>query len=141
MMSETEKIVGLIQQILTVVIPTTATLIASIRQSKQAKKHAAKQSILQMIMEDQLNWELFRKFPVNHGNIQDEYEVYHKNGGNGEVTKRVNEYNAWYAKNEDAMHEFKSYSCSVDIIPKCTIIDDSNKDQKGGQNVEKLNNN
>lgn len=141
MMSETEKIVGLIQQILTVLIPTITTLIAAIRQSKQAKKHAAKQSILQMIMEDQLNWELFRKFPVNHGNIQDEYEIYHKNGGNGEVTKKVNEYNKWYDQNEDSMHEFKGYSCSANIVQKCTIIDDNKTDQEGGQNVEKLNNN
>ena len=137
-MSETERLIGMIQQILTVVIPTTATVIASLRQAKTAKKHAAKQSILQMIMEDQLNWELFKKFPVNYGNIEDEYEIYHKSGGNGEVTKKVNEYKQWYCKNEDQMKQFQNYSCSVSLVHECTI--DDNNDLKGGQDVKKPNN-
>ena len=136
-MSETERLIGMIQQILTVVIPTTATVIASLRQAKTAKKHAAKQSILQMIMEDQLNWELFKKFPVNYGNIEDEYEIYHKSGGNGEVTKKVNEYKQWYCKNEDQMKQFQNYSCSVSLVHECKI---DNNDMKGGQDVKKPNN-
>lgn len=63
---------------------------------KLAVKNAARQSILQMCMEDQLNWELFKKFPMNYGRIQDDYLTYHNAGGNGEVTRRVSEYNEWY---------------------------------------------
>lgn len=91
-----EQTLDIISKIATVGIPSLVTIISTISQSRQAKKHSAKQSILQMIMEDQLNWELFKKFPTNWGDIQDEYATYHKNGGNGEVTKRVNEYNDWY---------------------------------------------
>ena len=87
------------------IIPTLTTIFATINQNRLSKKHAAKQSILQMILEDQLSWELFRKFPVNYGNIQDEYAIYHKCGGNGEVTKKVEDYKVWYKANEDKMLE------------------------------------
>lgn len=95
-----EQIITLIQSIVTIGVPSLVTIVSYIKQSSQSKKHAAKQSILQMIMEDQLNWELFHKFPTNWGDIQDEYSVYSKNGGNGEITKRVHEYNDWYLKTE-----------------------------------------
>ena len=98
-----EQIITLIQSIVTIGIPSCVTLITYYKQSRQSKKHAAKQSILQMIMEDQLNWELFHKFPTNWGDIQDEYATYHTNGGNGEVTKRVNDYNDWYLGIENSL--------------------------------------
>lgn len=101
-------------------IPAVVTLITFFKQRSENRRHAAKQSILQMIMEDQLNWELFRKFPVNYGNIQNEYETYHKNGGNGEVTKKVREYNKWYEENEDSMIRFRDYSCDVELVYNCT---------------------
>ena len=102
-----DKIIAAIQSIVTIGIPSCVTLVTYYKQSCQARKHAAKQSILQMIMEDQLNWELFHKFPTNWGDIQDEYETYHKNGGNGEVTKRVNDYNGWYLGVEKSLVESK----------------------------------
>ncbi|MDO4978754.1 MAG: hypothetical protein Q4E47_01190 [Candidatus Saccharibacteria bacterium] len=89
-------ITTVIVALITAGIPAIVTAICSYFQHRTAKRHAAKQSILQMVMEDQLSWELFKKFPVNYGNINDEYAIYHKNGGNGEVTKKVNEYNNWY---------------------------------------------
>ncbi len=91
-----EQILNVIHSLATALIPAIVTIITYVRQSSQAKRHSAKQSILQMIMEDQLNWELFHKFPTNWGDVQNEYAIYHKNGGNGEVTKRVNDYNDWY---------------------------------------------
>ncbi len=114
-----DQIISTLSGIATSGIPAIVTLITFFKQRSENRKHAAKQSILQMIMEDQLNWELFKKFPVNYGNIQDEYEVYHKNGGNGEVTKKVREYNAWYESNEAHMLEMKDYSCGVEITRKC----------------------
>lgn len=91
---------SIICSLVTAAIPAIVTLITFYSQTRLSKKHAAKQSILQMILEDQLNWELFRKFPTNYGTIQDEYSVYHDNGGNGEVTKKVHDYNKWFEKIE-----------------------------------------
>ena len=98
-----EQILNTIQSLTTALIPAIVTIITYVCQSSQAKRHAAKQSILQMIMEDQLNWELFHKFPTNWGDVQNEYAIYHKNGGNGEVTKRVNDYNDWYLGVEQSL--------------------------------------
>lgn len=88
-------------------ISSVTTIICTFLQNRLSKKHAAKQSILQMIMEDQFNWESFRKAPTNYGNITDEYETYHKNGGNGEITKRVDDYKKWY----DAVAENIASKC------------------------------
>lgn len=98
-----EQTIDIISKIATVGIPSLVTIVSAISQSRQARKHSAKQSILQMIMEDQLSWEIFRKIPTNYGDIQDEYATYHRNGGNGEVTKRVNDYNAWYLGIENSL--------------------------------------
>ena len=108
-----------ISGIATAVFPAIVTIITFFQQSRLTRKHAAKQSILQMIMEDQFNWELFRKFPVNYGNIQNEYREYHKCGGNGEVTKKVDEYKEWYKANEDKMLEMSNYSCSTELTRVC----------------------
>ena len=55
-----------------------------------------------MIMEDEFRYESFGKIPSNYGNILSEYETYHKNGGNGEITLRVDDYKEWYADIERA---------------------------------------
>lgn len=94
---------SIIVALITAGIPSTATLFASLYSNRLSRRNAAKQSILQMCMEDELGWELFHKFPTNYGNIQDEYAVYHKNGGNGEVTKKVNEYNEWFTQVESSL--------------------------------------
>lgn len=99
---------SIIVALITAGVPSMATLLASLWSNRLSRRHSAKQSILQMCMEDQLNWELFQKFPTNYGNIQDEYAEYHKCGGNGEVTKRVNEYNEWYRRVEDGLAKPKS---------------------------------
>ena len=114
-----EQIINIIRTTVTAGIPAIVTVITYIRQSNQSRKHAAKQSILQMIMEDPFNWELFQKFPVNYGNIMNEYEVYHTCGGNGEVTKKVQEYKAWYEENECSMKQMRSYKCEPQITVSC----------------------
>ena len=94
---------SIIVALITAGIPSIATIITAISANRQSRRAAAKQTILQMCMEDEFNWELFRKLPMNYDNIQNEYKAYHKVGGNGEVTKRVNEYNKWYDSVEDAI--------------------------------------
>ncbi len=64
-------------------------------------KNAAKSSIQFMIMEDEFRYETFGKFPTNYNDILDEYDVYHENGGNGKITKRVEEYKKWYEKHQE----------------------------------------
>ena len=123
---EIDKII----QLLKVLVPVATTIITFIYTRRTSIRHAAKQSILQMIMEDQFNWELFRKFPVNYGNILDEYVVYHKNGGNGEVTKKVDEYKAWYVVNEDKMMEMKKYKCRPMVSVACDNLETAKKKKR-----------
>lgn len=63
---------------------------------RQNNRSEAKQAILMLANDDQMRWELYKEIPKNWKDIQDEYEKYHKAGGNGMITKRVQDYNAWY---------------------------------------------
>lgn len=106
-------------ELVKVLAPISATVVSYFHLQRTAKKHAAKQSILQMIVEDQHGWELFRRFPTNYGNIHDEYKIYHKCGGNGEVTKKVKEYDTWYEDNENQMREMASMNCRPEVTIHC----------------------
>lgn len=92
-------------------IPTTATALSTAwlnsqrRKDKEdsiriAEKNAAKSSIQNMITQDIIRVELLGKLPENKDNIETEYENYHKNGGNGTITRQVAEYNNWYSSKE-----------------------------------------
>lgn len=85
-----------VQAVITAALPAGVTLITAWQGSRQSKKLAAKQSILQMIMEDQFNWYAFKELPRNFSAILKEYDTYHNNGGNGEITLRVEAYKRWY---------------------------------------------
>ena len=76
-------------------IPTIATAITAVIQARANNKHAAKQSIFQMILEDHVAVNEGR-LPTNYQNILHEYDVYHKNGGNSYVTEKVDAYKAWF---------------------------------------------
>lgn len=89
-------------------VPSLVTAIFSIINHRQNKMHSAKQSILQMIMEDQFNYEQFRKLPINQSRIAYEYKVYTKNGGNHDVTERFEEYNEWLDGIERSIDPHKS---------------------------------
>lgn len=114
---------SIIIELVKVAVPVVTTLVTSLVSLKMSIRHAAKQSILQMIMEDEFSWEIYRKFPVNYGNIMDEYAVYHKAGGNGEVTKKVEEYKAWYTRNEQEMQNMRSTTCTPRVILTCEADD------------------
>lgn len=92
-------------------IPTTATAISTVWLNSQrrkdreeairiAEKNASKNSIQNMITQDIIRVELLGKLPENKDNIETEYENYHKNGGNGTITRQVAEYNNWYSSKE-----------------------------------------
>ena len=84
--------------LITVSIPSIVTLITHLFSQRTSKMHSAKQSILQMIMEDVIAVEVLHKLPVNHSNIYYEYDHYKKNGGNFVIDRKMNEYDEWYEK-------------------------------------------
>ena len=79
--------------------PTLATIITAMVQAKATARNAAKQSILQMIMEDHMAV-AEGKLPTNYQNILHEFDIYSKNGGNSYVESKVEEYKHWWAEIE-----------------------------------------
>lgn len=77
-------------------LPTVATIVNGMLQAKTAARNAAKQSILQMILEDRMDWR-DGKLPSNYQAILHEFDIYTKAGGNSYVEGRVQEYKSWYA--------------------------------------------
>lgn len=67
---------------------------------KLAKRNSSKHSIQNMITQDIIRVEILGKLPENKDNIEQEYDIYHQNGGNGMVTRQVDEYKAWYRSKE-----------------------------------------
>ena len=84
--------------LITVSVPSIVTLITHLVSQRTSKMHSAKQSILQMIMEDVIAVEVLHKLPVNRSNIYYEYDHYKKNGGNSDIDKKMQEYEKWYEK-------------------------------------------
>lgn len=65
-----------------------------------AERNASKSSIQNMITQDIIRAELLHKMPENRDNIESEYESYHNCGGNGTITRQVEEYKEWYKEQE-----------------------------------------
>lgn len=95
------------------IVPTTVTVIGNLWQNSKrkkdtaeqiriAEKNAAKASIENAITRDILRTEILCKMPIAYDDIMAEYEVYHANGGNGKVTREVEEYKEWYNKFEES---------------------------------------
>ena len=87
---------SIIIALITAGFPALVTTITSIASHRLSKMHSAKQSILQMIMEDYITVEMFQKPPRNYMNIHYEYDVYHKSGGNSDIDTKMAEYEDWY---------------------------------------------
>lgn len=85
--------------LITAGFPTLTTAITAICQSRATKKNAAKQSILQMIMEDHMAIQE-GKLPTNYQNVLHEFDIYHKNGGNSYLEEKVNDYKKWFVEVE-----------------------------------------
>lgn len=81
--------------------PTIATIVTATIQAKTASRNAAKQSILQMIMEDHMAV-AEGKLPSNYQNILKEYDIYSKAGGNSYISEKKEEYVRWWHEQEEA---------------------------------------
>lgn len=81
--------------------PTIATIVTSAMHAKVAARNAAKQSILQMIMEDHMAVQE-GKLPTNYQNILHEFDIYKAKGGNSYVERKVRDYEAWFDEQEKA---------------------------------------
>ena len=90
---------AIIVALITAGFPTATTAITAYSQSRNAKKNAAKQSILQMILEDHIAVQE-EHLPTNYQNILHEFDVYSKNGGNSYVAEKVKEYKKWWLEIE-----------------------------------------
>lgn len=99
-MSET-----IIIALITAGFPVLATAVTALLQKRTNNRNAAKDSILQMIMEDKMDF-LYGGFPTNYQNILHEYDTYHKNGGNSYVSEKVENYKKWFIQvQEGVKHE------------------------------------
>ena len=132
------------------IIPTTATALSTIYLNKQRhidrkdqeKRDArsdAKSSIQNMIMEDVMRAEVLGKMPENRTDIEDEYSVYHANGGNGKITRKVNEYKKWYDQFKPSKNNPKRIDASTREFPEnyCVRIDGETA-QKVRQVIDEL---
>ena len=81
--------------LITVVIPSLTTIITSLIAKKENYMHNAKQSILQLIVEDKIRV-MEGGIPENKQNILKEFDLYSKKGGNSYVHEKVDNYVKWY---------------------------------------------
>lgn len=85
--------------LITAGFPTCATALTAFFQSRTSKKNAAKQSILQMILEDHMAVQEGH-LPTNYQNVLHEFDIYSKNGGNSYVAEKVEDYKRWFIEIE-----------------------------------------
>lgn len=82
--------------LITIAIPSITTIITSLIARKDNYMHNAKQSILQLIVEDKIRV-MEGGIPENKQNILKEFDEYSKKGGNSYVKEKVDNYIKWYA--------------------------------------------
>ena len=87
----------IIISLITVAVPSITTIITSLLAKKDNYMHNAKQSILQLIVEDKIRV-MEGGIPENKQNILKEYDEYDKHGGNSYVHEKVDNYVKWYSK-------------------------------------------
>lgn len=85
--------------LITVLVPSAVTAITAVLQKRTNEMHAARQSILQLIMEDHIAVHEGH-LPTNYQNVLHEYDVYKKNGGNSYISQKVSEYTDWFREQE-----------------------------------------
>lgn len=81
------------------IVTAITTIVTTIIRGRASARHSAKQSILQMIMEDH-QAVIEGHLPTNYQNILDEYDEYHRTGGNSYITEKVNDYKKWFLEIE-----------------------------------------
>lgn len=82
--------------LITIGIPSVTTIVTSLIAKKDNYIHNAKQSILQLIVEDKIRV-MEGGIPENKQNILKEYDDYDKHGGNSYVHEKVENYKKWYS--------------------------------------------
>lgn len=85
----------LIGSVIVAFISGAVTLITSHYDKKDNRMHSARQSILQLIMEDKINV-MEGGIPENKENILTEYDEYRANNGNSYIHEKVEDYLNWY---------------------------------------------
>lgn len=91
-----EATITAITALLATTIPSLVTAVTAKRSSKDAELHYAKQSILQLILEDRFKVEVYHKSPENYQAVMKEFDIYTKAGGNSYVHDKVVDYEKWY---------------------------------------------
>lgn len=86
---------------ITIGIPSTVTFATALLQSRISNKHAARQSILQLIMEDHITV-AEGGFPTNYQSVLHEFDIYKKSGGNSYVEEKVTAYKKWFKEQEES---------------------------------------
>lgn len=85
----------IIIQAITICVPALVTLLTGKKLKKQANKHSARQSIMQLILEDKVRV-MEGGLPENYQAILDEFDEYRENGGNSYISQKVDDYIVWY---------------------------------------------
>lgn len=80
---------------ITICVPALVTLLTGKKLKKQANKHSARQSIMQLILEDKVRV-MEGGLPENYQAILDEFDEYRENGGNSYISQKVDDYIVWY---------------------------------------------
>ena len=88
-----------------------------------------------MITQDILRAEVLGKMPENRTDIEDEYTVYHNNGGNGKITRQVNEYYAWYDQFTPSKDDPKKIDGEIPALPKNICL---NVDAKTAERIQTM---
>ena len=86
----------IIMALITIGIPSLTTIITSLIAKRDNCMHNAKQSILQLIVEDKIRV-IEGGIPENKQNILKEFDEYSKRGGNSYVHEKVENYTKWYS--------------------------------------------
>ena len=128
------------------IIPTTTTALSTIylnrqrhndkrEQERRDARSDAKSSIQNMITQDIIRAEVLGKMPENRTDIEDEYTIYHSNGGNGKITRQVAEYNAWYEQFKPSKGNPKIIDGGQQPLPKNVCL---NVDAKTAARIQKI---
>ena len=90
------EVSSILVAVIAAAIPACVTLITHFAQKRRARRDTGGVYILLLVIEDELNWEHFGRIPSNYDAIAEEYEDYHKAGGNGKITEAVTRYKEWH---------------------------------------------
>ena len=128
------------------IIPTTTTALSTFisnrqrhndkrEQERRDARSDAKSSIQNMITQDIIRAEVLGKMPENRTDIEDEYTIYHSNGGNGKITRQVSEYYAWYEQFKPSKGNPKIIDGEQQPLPKNVCF---NVDAKTAARIKKI---